>query len=73
MSHVPRIHCTVDHEPTLCGSHLHTKDITSIKLASRIEDITCGNCKKKIMFMTARPITLRRAKKNKASVPICKD
>lgn len=73
MSHVPRVHCTVDDNPTLCGTHLFTKDTTKILLASKLKDVTCGNCKKKIMFMLARPITLRRSKKIKASVPICED
>lgn len=59
-----KIHYKVDDEPTLCGVH-HFTDESFIDVSTSLESVTCGNCRRKVTFREAKPLTQRRVKKYK--------
>lgn len=59
-----KVHLKVDNEPTLCGVH-HSTDVACIEITTSSDSVTCGNCRRKLVFREAKPLTIRRVKKYK--------
>jgi len=61
MKHTWKVHYTADEAPTLCGVHHYTEK-ERLVITEDSEAVTCGNCRRKIVFMKAKPPTDRRIK-----------